>query len=73
MFRGSGVVYSFKMVEPVFFYLTSCIPEIASSFLMTSFLVLSSLVYPLTLLRKRISAVSRRLTSRVVVTHVSLP
>jgi len=37
--------------------LTSCIPEISSSFLTTSLLILSSLVYPLTLLRKRISAV----------------
>ena len=31
--------------------LTSCIPEICSSFLLTSLLVLSSLVYPLTLLK----------------------
>ena len=58
----SGVVHSFKMVDPVLLYLslTSCIPEISSSFLMTSLLILSSLVYPLTLLRKRISAASRR-------------
>ena len=53
--------------------LTSCIPEISNSFLMTSLLILSSLVYPLTLLRKRISAASRRVMSGVVVTHVSLP
>ena len=53
--------------------LTSCIPEISSSFLITSLLILSSLVYPLTLLRKRISAASRRVIFRVVVTHVSLP
>ena len=52
--------------------LTSCIPEISSSFLMTSLHDLSSLVYPLTLLRKRISAASRRVMSRFVVTHVSL-
>jgi hypothetical protein len=53
--------------------LTSCISEMSSSFLITSFLILSSLVYSLTLLRKRISAASRRVMSRVVVTHVSLP
>ena len=52
--------------------LTFCIPEISSNFLITSFLILSSLVHPLTLLRKRISAASRRVMSRVVVTHVSL-
>ena len=38
---------------------------------MTSLLILSSLVYPLTLLRKRISALSRRVMSRFVVTHIS--
>ena len=53
--------------------LTSCIPQISSSFLTTSLLTLSSLVYPLTLLRKRISAASMRVMSRFVVTHVSLP
>ena len=53
--------------------LTSCIPEISSSFLVTSLLILSSLVYPLTLLRKRISAASRPVMSRFVVTYVSLP
>ena len=53
--------------------LTSCIPEISSSFLMTSLLILSSLVYPLTLLTKRISAASRRVMSRFVATHVLLP
>ena len=53
--------------------LTSCIPEISSSFLMTSLLILSSLVYPVTLLRKRISAASRRVMSVLVVIHVSLP
>ena len=40
---------------------------------MTSLLILSSLVYPVTLLRKRNSAASRRVTSLFVVTHVSLP
>jgi hypothetical protein len=34
---------------------------------------LSSLVYPLMLLRKRISAASRRVTSHFVVTYVLLP
>jgi hypothetical protein len=53
--------------------LTSCIPETSSSFLMTSFLTLSSLLFHLTLLRKRISAASRRVISRFVVTYVSLP
>ena len=38
--------------------LTSCIPEISSSFLMTSLLILSSLVYPVTLLKKCISTAS---------------
>ena len=62
VFRKSDVVHSFEMVDPVFMYLdfTFCIPEISSSFLMTSLLILSSLVYPLTLLRKCISAASRR-------------
>jgi hypothetical protein len=46
--------------------------EISSSFLTNSRLILSSLVYPLTLLRKRISAASRRDISRFVVSNVSL-
>ena len=53
--------------------LTSCIPEISSSCLMSSLLILSSLVYPVTLPRKCISAASRRVMSLCVVTHVSLP
>jgi len=53
--------------------LTSCIPEISSSFLMTSLLILSSLVYPVTLLRKHISAAFSPVMSLFVVTHVSLP
>ena len=53
--------------------LTSCITEISSSFLTTLLLILSSLVYPVTLLRKRISTSSRRVMSLFVVTHVSLP
>jgi hypothetical protein len=47
VFRKSGVVHSFKLVDPVLCLdLKSCIPEIASSFLMTSLRILSSLVYP---------------------------
>ena len=38
-----------------------------------SLLILSSLVYPVTLLRKRISAASMPVMSLHVVTHVSLP
>ena len=53
--------------------LTSCTPEISSFFLMTSLLILSSLVFPVTLLRKHISAASRQVMSLFVVTHVSLP
>jgi len=53
--------------------LTFCIPEIYSSCLMSSLLILSGLVYPVTLLRKRISAASRPVMSLHVVTHVSLP
>ena len=53
--------------------LTSRIPAISSSFLMTSLLILSSLVYPVTLHRKRISAASRLVMSLFLVTHVSLP
>jgi hypothetical protein len=52
VFRQSGFLPSLEMADPVFFYLyfdlTSCIPEIFSSFLMTLLLILSSLVYPLT-------------------------
>jgi hypothetical protein len=40
---------------------------------MTSLLILSSLVYSVTLLRKHISATSRRVMSLFAVTHVSLP
>ena len=40
---------------------------------MTSLLVLSSLVHPVTILRKRISEAARRVMSLFVVTHVSLP
>jgi hypothetical protein len=75
-FRKSGVVHSSKTVNPVLFVFGShafCIPEIYRSFLMTSLRILSSLVYPLTLLRKRISAASRQFTYRFVVVHVSLP
>jgi len=53
--------------------LTSCIPEISISFLMTSLLILSSLVYHVILLRKCSSAASRPVISLFVVPHVSLP
>ena len=67
----SGVVRSFKVVDPALYLsLPSCIPGIFSSFLMASLLILSSLVYPVTLLRKRICAASRRVMSPFVVTHV---
>jgi len=75
VFRESGVVHFSRWLIQfcLCLSLTSCIPEISSSFLMTSLPILFSLVYPLTLLRKRISAASRRVMSRFVVTHVSLP
>ena len=72
VFRESGVFRSYKMVFPFFFFVFGShvlYSEISSSFLTTSLLILSSLVYPLTFLRKRISAASRRVKSRVVVTH----
>jgi len=57
VFRKSGVVLSFKTVDPLCLCLdlTSCIPEIYISFLITSLLILSSIVYPLTLLSKLFS------------------
>jgi hypothetical protein len=71
VFQKSGVVHSFEMVDPVLFVFVSqilCIPDVFSSFLITSLLILSILVYPSTLLRKRIYAASRRVISRFVVT-----
>jgi hypothetical protein len=75
VFRKSGVVHSFKMVDPVLvvFGFHVLYSRDLCFFLITSLLILSNLVYPLTLLRKRISAASRQVMSRVVVTHVSLP
>jgi len=77
VFRKSGVVYSFKMVDPVLFVFGSHVLYSRDlqffSYNFASLLILSSLVYPLTLLRKRISAASRRVMPRVAVTHVSLP
>jgi len=68
VFRQSGVVYSFKVVDPVLFLFESHVlySKISSSFLMTSLLILSCLVYPITLLRKRISAASRRVMSVLI-------
>ena len=65
VFRESVVVHSLKLVGPILFVFGSysCIPRISSSFLMVSLLILSSLVYLVTLLRKRISAASRRVMS----------
>jgi hypothetical protein len=75
VFWKSDVVHSFARVDPVLFVYGSHVlySRDLDSFLMTSLLILSSLVYALTLLRKRISAASRRVISRFVVTHVSLP
>jgi hypothetical protein len=75
VFRESGVVHFSRWLIQFCLHLslTSCIPEISTSCLMSSFLILSSLVYPVTLLRKRISAASRRVMSLFVVTHVLLP
>jgi len=54
MARFGSLVLSILSRWLIQFYLylslTSCIPEISSSFLMTSLLILSSLVYPVTLL-----------------------
>jgi len=67
---GSGVVHSFEVVDPVLFVFESHVLYSRDLwFLMTSLLILSSLVYPVTLLRKRISAASRRVMSLFVVTH----
>jgi len=73
-FLESGVVH-FKMVDPVLFVFGSHVlySRDLYFFPMISLLILSSLEYPLTLLRKRISAASRRVISRIVVTHFSLP
>jgi len=70
VFRQSGVVHSFKVVNPVLFVFESCLVFQRSPVLMTSLLILSSLVYPVTLLRKRISVASRRVMPLFVVTHV---
>ena len=55
MFRESGVVHSFEVVDPVLFVF-ECQVLYSSSCLMFSLLILSILVYPVTVLRKRISA-----------------
>ena len=62
MFRQSGVVRSFKTVDPVLFAFESHVlySRDLYFFLMASLLILSSLVYRLTLLRKRIAAAYRR-------------
>ena len=75
VFRDSGVVHSFEVVDPVLFVFGSHVlySRNLQFFLVTSFIILSSLVCPVTLLRKRISAASRPVMSLFVVTHVSLP
>ena len=64
-----------RFLLPRGLYLRACFGSLvlSISFLMTSFLILSNLVYPLTLLKKRISAASRPVKSRFVINHVSLP
>jgi hypothetical protein len=71
VFRKSGVVHSFKMVDPLLFVFGSHVLYSRDLQFFSSLPILFSLVYPLTLLRKRISAASRRVMSRVVVAHVS--
>ena len=58
VFRQSGVVHSFKMVDPVLFVFGFQIlySRDVWFFLMVPFLILSNLLYPLTLLKKRVSA-----------------
>ena len=71
VFRQSGVVRSFKVVYLVLFVFEShvCIPLISRS----SLHILYSLVHPVTLHRKHISAPARQDISLFVVTHVLLP
>jgi hypothetical protein len=57
VFWRPGVVHSFKVTDPVLFVFGShgLYPRDFNSFLMTSLLISSSLVYHLTILKKRIS------------------
>ena len=75
MFRQSGVVRSFKVVDPALFVFESHVLYSRDLwfFPYDSLLILSSLVCPVTLLRNRISAASRPVLSLFAVTHVSLP
>ena len=75
VFRQSGVVHSLKAVNRILFVFGSYILYSRDLwfFLMISLLILSILVYPVTLLRKSISAASRPIMSCFVVAHVSLP
>ena len=75
VFRQSGVVHSFKVVDPVLFVFESHVlySRDLQFFPYVFAYYLSSLVYPVTLHRKRISAASRPVMSLFVVTHVSLP
>ena len=74
VFRES-VISSLKVADPILFVFGSYILYSRNlQFFSCDFasFFLSSLVYPLTLLRQSISAASRRDMSRFVVTHVSL-
>jgi len=71
VFQESVVIYSLNFVCIWFLHLV--FQGSLVLFFMISLLILSSLVYLLTLLRKRISAASRRVMSLFVVTHVSIP
>jgi len=75
LIRESGVVHSFKLVDPVLFVFESHVlySRDLQFFSYVLLLILSSLVYPITLLRKRISAASRRVMPLFVVTRFSLP
>jgi hypothetical protein len=66
VFRKSGVVHSFEMVDPVLFVFGSNVLHSRDiqffSYVFAAYL--SSLVYPLTLLTKHISAATRPVLSR---------
>ena len=75
VFRQSGVVHSFKVVDPVLFVLESHVfySRDLQFFPYDIAFILSSLVYAVTLLRKRNCAASRSVMSLFVVTQLSLP
>jgi len=71
--RESGVVHSFKVVDPVLFVFESHVLYSRDLQFFSYVLLLILSVYPVTLLRKRISAASRRDMPLFVVIRVSLP